>query len=137
MTRGRKNAIAIFAAAVIAAGGAGGALAEGGPGKRDAGVKRALQHRGGVRLFRAAADYLGLSPQALRDELRSGKSLAQIATAQGKSVDGLEQTILSVVKTRLDEAVAAGRLSAAREQAFLDRLSSRLDTLVNRTLPAG
>jgi hypothetical protein len=135
MKRGRKQAIAILVAAVIAAGGAGGALAHGGPGKRDAGVKRALNHRGGVRLFRAAADYLGLSPQALRDELRAGKSLAQVATAQGKSVDGLEQTILSAVKARLDQAVAAGRLSATREQAFLDRLSSRLDTLVNRTLP--
>jgi hypothetical protein len=127
--------VAILAAAVVAAGGAGGALANGGPGQRDAGVKGALSHDGRVRIFRSAADYLGLTPQQLQDELHAGKSLAQIASDQGKSVDGLKQAIVAAVEAKLDKAVAAGRLSAPRAQAFLDRLASRLDTLVNRTLP--
>jgi hypothetical protein len=134
MKRG-KQAIAIVVAAIIAAGGAGGALADSGPGKRDAGVKRALTHHGRSGIFRAAAHYLGLTPAELRSDLRDGKSLAQIATDQDKSVDGLKQAMLAEVKARLDKAVAAGKLTAAHEQAFLDRLSSRLDTLVNRTLP--
>jgi hypothetical protein len=89
----------------------------------------------GRGLFGAAAAYLGLAPQALFTQLRAGKSLAQVAQAHGKSVDGLKQAILSAVKARLDTAVAAGRISAAREQAFLARLADRLDALVNRTRP--
>jgi ribosomal protein S4 len=133
----RKHVAALAVAATVAAAGTGAALAHDGPGKGRAGVKEAVQHRAGHGLFGAAADYLGLTPQALREQLRAGKSLAQIATGQGKSADGLEQAILANVKTRLDKAVAAGRISAEQEQAFLDRLESRLDTLVNRTLHAG
>jgi hypothetical protein len=86
-------------------------------------------------LFGVAAAYLGLTPQALFAQLRAGKSLAQVAQAQGKAVDGLKQAILGAVKARLDTAVDAGRISAAQEQAFLTRLADRLDTLVNRTRP--
>ena len=37
----------------------------------------------------AAADYLGLSLTDIRAELQSGRSLADVAAAQGKSVAGL------------------------------------------------
>ena len=74
-----------------------------------------------------------MTPQALREQLRAGKSLAQIASDQGESVEGLKQAILAAVKTRLDKAVAAGRLSADREQAILAKLAARLDKLLNKT----
>ncbi len=83
----------------------------------------------------AVASYLGLTPAQLRVQLRAGKSLAQIAKAQGKSVDGLKTAILAGVKARLDKAVSAGQLTAAQEKTLLDRLSSHLDDLVNRTGP--
>ena len=51
-----------------------------------------VQQRG---LLPAAAAYLGVTPAALRTELRSGKSLAQIATAKGKSVDGLKAALVA------------------------------------------
>jgi hypothetical protein len=88
-----------------------------------------------LHLGAAVASYLGLTRADLRTQLRSGKSLAQVAVAQGKSVAGLEAAILAAAKTRLDQAVAAGRISAAQETAILSRLTSRLDTIVNRTGP--
>ncbi len=83
--------------------------------------------------FAAAASYLGLSLPQFLSELRSGHSPAQIAKAKGKSVVGLEQAITRTVKSRLDQAVSAGRLSKPQEQKILSLLSSRLSTLVNRT----
>ena len=91
----------------------------------------ATQARAG--LLRVAADYVGLAPRALKAELRSGKSLAQLATAQGKTVDGLKQALLAAVKARLDARVAAGRLSAERAQRVLARAPQRIERLVNRT----
>jgi len=85
------------------------------------------------KVFRASAAYLGLTAEQLKTELKSGRTLAQIASAQGKTAAGLEQAIETAVKAKLDKAVAAGRISADREQKILERLSSRLDLLVNRS----
>jgi Ca-activated chloride channel homolog len=85
----------------------------------------------------AAATYLGLAADALRTELRGGKSLAQVAKDHGKSVDGLEQAIEGAVKNKLDADVKAQRLTAAQEQQILSRLHSRIGDLVNGTHPHG
>ena len=87
----------------------------------------------GAHFGAAVASYLGLTRAELRTQLRSGKSLAQIAVAQGKTVAGLKAAILVAAKTRLDKAVTAGKLSAAQEQALLDKLAAHIDELVNRT----
>jgi len=84
-------------------------------------------------LVRASAAYLGLTPAQLRADLRSGQTLAQVATVQGKTTAGLEQAVESWVKTRLDRAVAAGRITANREQQILAGLAARLDKLVNHS----
>jgi ribosomal protein S20 len=83
-------------------------------------------------VLRAAADYLGLTPEELIGDLRSGKSLADVASAQGKTVDGLKQAIVAAARSKLDEAVKSGRLSADQESQLLARLQSRLDDLVDR-----
>jgi hypothetical protein len=87
--------------------------------------------RGGI--LDAAASYLGLTKAQLRSQLSSGKSLAAIATAQGKSVSGLEAAILSAAQSKLDQAVRAGRLTSAQRDQILAGLKTKIDTLVNRT----
>jgi hypothetical protein len=77
------------------------------------------------------ATYLGLKPEELRTQLQSGKSLADIATAQGKTVDGLKTAITDAVTKRLDDAVTAGKLTKEQKQKLLDGLTARLDDLVN------
>lgn len=81
----------------------------------------------------AAADYLGLTREELRAELRSGKSLAQVASAQGKTVDGLVAAILAPVKERLSKAVAAKRLTQQRADELLERLTDRVEKRVARS----
>jgi hypothetical protein len=83
----------------------------------------------------AAASYLGLTEDQLHSRLESGKTLAEIAEAQGKSVDGLKAAMVKDAKTHLDAAVKAGRLSAAEEQRMLAGLQQRIDDLVNGKLP--
>jgi hypothetical protein len=82
----------------------------------------------------AAAKYLGLTEAQLRTQLKSGKSLAQIAKAQDKSVDGLKDALVADAKDKLDAAVKAGRLSSAQEQQILKDLQQRIDDLVNGKL---
>lgn len=79
-----------------------------------------------------AAEYLGLTRAQLRDELRKGRSLAQIATSKGKSVDGLEAALLAPAKARLDRAVADNRLTRQRADEILARLAERVEKLVQR-----
>ena len=67
-------------------------------------------HRGGPHFaarasFAAAADYVGLSRAELLLRLREGKSLAQIAEAEGKSVDGLKQALKDALTARLDAMI--------------------------------
>ena len=134
MERLAKHLTALAVAGAMAAGTAGGALAHGRPGTdhpRAGAVHRALHHRGGV--LRAVTNYLEITPRALLEQLRSGKSLAEIAASMpGKSADGLKQAMLARIKVRLDKAVTAGRLSAAQEQAILTTAASRLDVLLNK-----
>ena len=78
------------------------------------------------------ASYLGLTRQELRAELRSGKSLAEIATDHGKTVDGLVDAITAPAKERLDRAVANGRLTRERADQILARLTDAVERAVQR-----
>jgi hypothetical protein len=74
----------------------------------------------------AAAKYLNLSPAQLFQQLSSGKSLAQIAAAKGKTSAGLEQAMTAEVKKALDAAVKAKAITSARENQILNNYSARL-----------
>jgi hypothetical protein len=78
-----------------------------------------------------AAEYLGLPEAELQERLRDGETLAEIARAEGKSVDGIEQALVAAAKGRLDQAVEDGRITAAQRDEMLERLESKIDALVN------
>ena len=81
----------------------------------------------------AAAGYIGITEAQLRTELEGGKSLAQVATAHGKSVDGLVNTLFADAKSKLDDAVSAGRLTTSQETEMLNGLKDRITNKVNST----
>jgi hypothetical protein len=81
----------------------------------------------------AAAKYLGLTDAQLRRQLGSGKSLADIAKAQNKSVEGLKTAISDQLKSQLDKAVSAKKITQAQENKILANIDSRLDRLVNNS----
>jgi hypothetical protein len=106
----RQKVIGGAAVAVLVGGGALAAVSATGQssGHKPPGARHAA--RAGSRELAAAASYLGLSYTQLASELRTGKSLAQIADATaGKSAQGLIETLEAARKARL--AAAAGRVS--------------------------
>ena len=82
----------------------------------------------------AAADYLGVSQTQLVSQLQAGKSLADVATAQGKSVAGLKDAILAAMTSRIN---ASTGLSAAQKADRISEVNSHLDAMVNGTYPVG
>jgi hypothetical protein len=90
-------------------------------------------HLGPFGRLDAAASYLGLTEVELRTQLSSGKTLAQVAEDRGKSADGLVQALLDDAKEKLDDAVAAGRLTQAEADSMLEGLEPRIEDLVNTT----
>jgi hypothetical protein len=94
-------------------------------------------HFGFHRGLDAAASYLGLTEDQLRTQLESGKTLAQVAQAQGKTVDGLVAAMVADAKKHLDEAVAAGRLTAEQRTQLLADIEEHTRALVNGTRPSG
>lgn len=92
---------------------------------------------GGPGRFSAAAQYLGLTPKQLLQQLAAGKSLAQVAQARGKSVSGLESAMQAAIKVRLDAAVKAKLITPAQESKFLANLPARLNAQINRQFKPG
>jgi hypothetical protein len=81
----------------------------------------------------AAAKYLGLGDMQLLDQLRSGKSLAQIAKSQGKSSAGLKDAMTAAIRAKLEKARAARMITSTQEHKLLARRSAVLDREINRS----
>lgn len=86
-----------------------------------------------LALFRETMDATGLDRAALQQELAAGKSLAQVAIANGSSGDAVVQTVLDQVKERLDTAVQRGRISQERADTLLQEATTRANAIVNDT----
>jgi hypothetical protein len=123
MNRSLKRKLLVCSAVLaLLAGGALTAVTAAGEGPLANGSHAGAKHGRSSQRHRArsaitvAAGYLGLSASQLQSELRSGRTLAQIANAtSGKSAAGLTQALLASGKARL--AAASARLSrrVARE----------------------
>ena len=106
-----------------------------GPGfDRGGGPMRGFGHHWN-RDLGSAASFLGLSESELRAALESGKSLAQIAKEEGKSVDTLVDTLVAAATKRLDQAVADGRLTKSARDEIAAELDEQITAIVNRTAP--
>jgi len=80
----------------------------------------------GADLLGAAADALAMDKADLFSALRSGDSLEQVAEDQGKAYADVSQAVLDAAKASLDELVAAGNLTQAREDEILANLDEAL-----------
>jgi len=93
---------------------------------------RGLGFAGIFGSFTAASKYLGLSQQQLFTELRSGKTLAQIANStSGKSASGLIDAMVNAQKSALDAAVKSGHITQAMANQIEANLKSRVTDMVN------
>ena len=80
------------------------------------------------------AKALGITREQLGEQLRAGKSIADIAKAQGKSLSDVRTALKAAAKAKLDKAVEDGKLT--KQQA--DRLRARINEGIDHvgTAPA-
>jgi hypothetical protein len=88
-----------------------------------------------VEIGEDVADYLGLGLDDLREALRDGTTLAELAEQQGKDVDGLVDVIVAQSTERIDEAVADGKLTEERAAEVKENLEARVTELVENGGP--
>jgi Protein of unknown function (DUF2680) len=91
-----------------------------GPGRRGAGP------------IADAAKALGLTERQLFNRLRAGRTIAQIAKAQGKDLADVKAAVKAAHKERLDAAVDAGRITRAQADEMLSHADEMLDHLSKR-----
>lgn len=91
-------AVGTFAAAQLSGTTVGQMLGKGGPGTS-------------AEILTAAASYIGITEAALRTELAAGKSLAEVAIANGKTRDGLIAALRPVMDQQLGQLVDRKGLS--------------------------
>lgn len=109
MNRTRWLAMAATGVAVVVGGGV--ALAAGGstdPSREARFPKPRLVvpgHLPGADLIGTAAKYLGMTRAQVLEGVHDGKSLADLAEAKGKSVDGLKQALRDAITEHVDETV--------------------------------
>jgi hypothetical protein len=113
---------------LVGFGGGGPGFGHGGPGGGPGGPLGNLD---------AAATYLGVTSAVLKTDLQGSQTLAQVATAQGKTVDGLVSALVTAAKSDLDAQVTAGNLTAAQETSIESDLTVHITDLVNGVRPAG
>jgi polyhydroxyalkanoate synthesis regulator phasin len=82
----------------------------------------------------AAAKYLGMSASALREQLRDGKTLAQVARARDKSVDGLVDALVAEKRERIEQRVRDGSMTREEADRCLAGLEARVRDMVNGRL---
>ncbi|MGI8537431.1 MAG: hypothetical protein ACR2K2_13305 [Mycobacteriales bacterium] len=103
-----------------------------GPG-RHRGPGREKKGSQGVKLLPAAiATAIGIEVDELRAEHQAGKTLTQIAEANGVSREVLVQRLVAAVRSQLAEAVAAGRLTQEQADERAAGLQERIGQRVDR-----
>lgn len=95
------------------------------------------KHGRGGFVTEALATVLKTTSTDLHTQLRSGKSIADVATAQNVDIADVKAVLTSDFKAHLAEEVASGKHTQAEADAKLAEFTANLDTMVNRVGPAG
>lgn len=85
-------------------------------------------HRFGRFAGPEIAEILGLEPAELRDALRDGQTVAELAAEQGVDIQTVIDGLVDAAEQRLDEAVENGRLEADRADEMLDEIEERIES---------
>lgn len=83
------------------------------------------------------AKLTGLSVADIMKLHAQGESFAQIATDNGVDPQAVVAQVVAARQVHLDALVAAGKLTAAQEQAILTRITQMVTTMVGRTPGTG
>lgn len=93
-------------------------------------------HRGHRLMgLEAAADAIGISAADLRTALEGGSSVADVAKAHNVDVQKVIDALVADATKHIDEAVASGRIDAARATEMKANLVERITARVNGADP--
>lgn len=132
--RTKQFVAAVALAGAVTAGTAGVAFAADGGTGTATDAQTQLQHprRAARALGTVVANTIGIERSALRDGLRNGQSIAEIAQANGVDPQVVIDAALAAINGRVDQAVANGRITAERGDSIKAKAAERAPTFVNR-----
>jgi ribosomal protein S20 len=87
-------------------------------------------HPGGLGVLEAAASYLGMTEEELREAL-GDETLGEIAKEKGKTAAGLVDELVATQTKRIDEALDEGRLTDEQADRLKAGLEERMQSLVD------
>ncbi len=98
-------------------------------------AKWARAHRHAIEkaVVTISAKSIGVTPQDLVSELKSGKSIADVATEHGGSGQTVGSALVTAGDAAINQAVTKDRLSSAQAAKIEAALPGYVTTLVNHT----
>lgn len=78
-----------------------------------------------------AADAIGIEPRALRDAVRGGQSVADVARDNDVDPQAVIDAVVTAANQKIDEAVDAEKIDADRAEGIKERLTDRVTARVN------
>jgi hypothetical protein len=82
-------------------------------------------------ILEASAEVLDMSVDELKEQLKDGNSLAEVAEAQGMSVDDFKAGLLDEVKAKLDTLVDEEKLTQDRADRIFQAFEDHIDRIVD------
>ncbi len=80
---------------------------------------------------KVAATTIGIDVKDLRDAVKGGKTVAEVAQSHGVEPQAVVDAIVAAINTRVDEAVAADKIDADRAATIKTKAPERVTKLVN------
>jgi hypothetical protein len=90
-------------------------------------------HGEGTACTETVSELLGLTPEEIQAQRHEGKSLVEIAAAQGVSEDVLVEAILAAKKEAIEQKIEAGTLTQEQADLCFQQMEQRISQSVNRT----
>lgn len=84
-----------------------------------------------------AAETIGITTEELVTALREGSSIAEVAAANNVEAQTVIDAMVAQLQSKLNEAVAAGKITQERADAIAADAPARITELVNGTRPFG
>ena len=103
----------------------------------DRGEFRERLSQRGPRVAGEIAEILGLEGNEIREALRNGSSIAELAEVQGIESADVVDAIVARAEERLDTAVENGRIDDTQAAEMLTRTAERAEDLVNGEIEFG
>ena len=89
------------------------------PANHDRGDRRAIARA----VFESEADVLGITPKTLRQDLRNGQKVSDLARDKGMTKEQFETKLIASVKPRLSQLVDHKVITQAQADKVIDRIS--------------